>query len=66
MREYTGPRAKGLKIASLIGQENFSRGLGQLNRIQLKSAIDSFLAQGHSIPLTMRECQGNEANLQYT
>jgi len=54
MREFTGPNAEKLKIASLVMQQRFVDQFKKLDHTQLKSAIDSFLGQDLSIPLILR------------
>lgn len=54
MREYTGPFANNLKTASLVMQPAFADQFKKFDRIQLKSAIDSFLLQEPSTPLIRR------------
>lgn len=54
MQGNTGPNEKSLRIASLVMQESFVETWNQLDRIQLRSSIDSFLSQERSIPLILR------------
>lgn len=54
MQESIGPKEHRLKMASLALQPGFAAQFKKLNRIQYKSAIDSYLAADPLIPSTLR------------